>query len=109
GVAALQTSFPTTPPAGLNSPPALFCDRESMRRLIATILFLAATTASAAGTFTTYEALEYTSPGGEPLLMDLRGAWISGDRFGGGGEAFDEFLDAQLRTPAAKKRRTVGR
>lgn len=52
-----------------------------------------------AGTFTTYEALEYASPDGEPLLMDLRvpngagphpvilylhsGAWITGDRFGG--------------------------
>jgi acetyl esterase/lipase len=52
-----------------------------------------------AGTFTTHEALEYASPGGEPLLMDLRvpggagphpvilylhsGAWITGDRFGG--------------------------
>ena len=59
---------------------------------------LLATTASA-GTFTTYEALEYASPGGEPLLMDLRvpagagphpvilylhsGAWITGDRTGG--------------------------
>ncbi|HEY0372369.1 MAG TPA: alpha/beta hydrolase, partial [Thermoanaerobaculia bacterium] len=52
-----------------------------------------------AGTFTTYDALEYASPGGEPLLMDLRvptgagphpvilylhsGAWITGDRTGG--------------------------
>lgn len=60
--------------------------------------FLLATTASA-GTFTTYEALEYASPNGESLLMDLRvpdgagphpvilylhsGAWVTGDRFGG--------------------------
>lgn len=59
---------------------------------------LLATTASA-GTFTTYEALEYASPNGESLLMDLRvpdgagphpvilylhsGAWVTGDRFGG--------------------------
>jgi acetyl esterase/lipase len=51
------------------------------------------------GTFTTHEALEYASPAGVPLLLDLRvpdgagphpvivylhsGAWISGNRFGG--------------------------
>ena len=62
------------------------------------VLLLVAATASA-GTFTTYDSIEYASPGGEPLLMDLRvpggagphpvilylhsGAWISGDRFGG--------------------------
>lgn len=70
-----------------------------MSRLpILAFLLLAATTASA-GTFTTYEALEYARPGGVPLLLDLRvpdtagphpviiylhsGAWISGDRTGG--------------------------
>ena len=67
-----------------------------MKRLL--FLFLLAAGASA-GTFTTYEAIEYASPGGEPLLMDLRvpdtggphpvilylhsGAWITGDRTGG--------------------------
>ena len=67
-----------------------------MSRFLLALLF--ATTASA-GTFTTYEALEYASPGGVPLLMDLRvpdgagphptilylhsGAWVTGDRFGG--------------------------
>jgi acetyl esterase/lipase len=61
------------------------------------VLFLAIP--AFAGTFTTFEALEYASPAGEPLLMDLRvptgpgphpvilylhsGAWITGDRFGG--------------------------
>jgi acetyl esterase/lipase len=65
---------------------------------ILALLLLAATTASA-GTFTTYEALEYARPGGVPLLLDLRvpdtagphpviiylhsGAWITGDRTGG--------------------------
>lgn len=60
------------------------------------LLFLA--TAASAGTFTTYEALEYANPG-QSLLLDLRvpdgpgphpvivylhsGAWIMGDRFGG--------------------------
>ncbi len=61
--------------------------------------------AARAGTFTTYEALEYARPAGSaPLLMDLRvpdgsgpfpvilflhsGAWISGDR--GGGPAIRE-------------------
>ena len=56
--------------------------------------------AASAGTFTTYEALEFAHPAGSaPLLMDLRvpdgdgpfpvivflhsGAWISGDRSGG--------------------------
>lgn len=67
-----------------------------MLRILITLLL--ATTA-AAGTFTTHEAIEYASPGGKPLLMDLRvpdgpgphpvilylhsGAWITGDRFGG--------------------------
>jgi acetyl esterase/lipase len=63
--------------------------------------FLAAILAlpALAGTFTTHEALEYASPGGTRLLMDLRvpdtagphpvilylhsGAWITGNRFGG--------------------------
>lgn len=67
------------------------------RFLLALVLFVFASAASA-GTFTTYEALEFANPG-EPLLMDLRvpddpgphpvilylhsGAWIMGDRFGG--------------------------
>jgi len=70
-----------------------------MLRSLALVLILALSTAASGGTFTTYEALEYASPGGTPLLMDLRvpegpglhpvivylhsGAWISGDRFGG--------------------------
>lgn len=69
-----------------------------MKRLLFVIALFAATAASA-GTFTTYEAIEYASPGGQPLLMDLRvpdgkgphpvilylhsGAWITGDRTGG--------------------------
>lgn len=69
-----------------------------LRTLIAAAL-LALATAASAGTFTTYSAIEYASPNGEPLLLDLRvpdtpgphpvivylhsGAWISGDRFGG--------------------------
>lgn len=69
-----------------------------MKRLLLVIALFAATAASA-GTFTTYEAIEYASPGGTPLLMDLRvpdgkgphpvilylhsGAWITGDRTGG--------------------------
>lgn len=67
-----------------------------MKRLLL-ILFLA--TAASAGTFTTYEAIEYAAPAGEALLMDLRvpdgrgphpvilylhsGAWITGNREGG--------------------------
>jgi len=67
-----------------------------MKRLL--LLLLLAAPASA-GTFTTYDAIEFASPAGEPLLMDLRvpdeagphpvilylhsGAWITGDRFGG--------------------------
>jgi acetyl esterase/lipase len=55
--------------------------------------------AARAGTFITYDAIEYARPNGKPLLMDLRvpdgdgpfpvilylhsGAWITGDRFGG--------------------------
>lgn len=70
-----------------------------MRALIASIVLLVATAASAANTFTTYEALEYANPDGVRLLLDLRvpdtagphpvivylhsGAWIMGDRTGG--------------------------
>lgn len=70
-----------------------------MLRSVITFLFLAASLSASAGTFTTHEALEYASPGGVSLLMDLRvpdgpgphpvivylhsGAWIMGDRFGG--------------------------
>lgn len=66
-----------------------------LRFLVALVLAGSAS----AGTFTTYEALEYARPDGEPLLMDLRvpdgaglhpvilylhsGAWVTGDRFGG--------------------------
>lgn len=69
-----------------------------MPRFLLALVLLAAATAASAGTFTTYEALEFANPG-EPLLMDLRvpddpglhpvilylhsGAWIMGDRFGG--------------------------
>lgn len=69
-----------------------------MVRTLALALLLAP--AALAGTFTTYEALEYAHPPqSEPLLLDLRvpdgpgphpvivylhsGAWISGDRTGG--------------------------
>lgn len=68
------------------------------RLLLVTISLFLATIASA-GTFTTYEAIEFASPNASPLLMDLRvpdgpgphpvilylhsGAWIMGDRFGG--------------------------
>lgn len=64
--------------------------------LLVAALFLS--TAAFAGTFTTYDGLEYANPG-QSLRMDLRvpdgpgphpvilylhsGAWISGDRFGG--------------------------
>jgi acetyl esterase/lipase len=67
-----------------------------MKRLLL-LLFLV--TSASAGTFTTYDAIEFASPAGEPLLMDLRvpdeagphpvilylhsGAWVTGDRFGG--------------------------
>ena len=71
-----------------------------MPRVLSCVVLLLTLAAPAfAGTFTTYEALEYASPAGEPLLLDLRvpdgagphpvivylhsGAWISGDRFGG--------------------------
>jgi acetyl esterase/lipase len=69
------------------------------RFLIALFLVAAASANAFGGTFTTYEALEFASPGGESLLLDLRvpdgngphpvlvylhsGAWISGNRFGG--------------------------
>jgi acetyl esterase/lipase len=62
------------------------------------VILLLAGSASA-GTFSTYDAIEYAAPAGKPLLMDLRvpdepglhpvilylhsGAWITGDRFGG--------------------------
>jgi len=70
-----------------------------MVRFLSAFLLLLSATVASAGTFTTYEALEFASPGGEALLMDLRvpdgagpypvivylhsGAWIMGDRFGG--------------------------
>lgn len=70
-----------------------------MHRFVLPILLLFAALHASAGTFTTYEAIEYASPGGETLLLDLRvpdgagphpvivylhsGAWIMGDRFGG--------------------------
>lgn len=63
------------------------------------LLVLAVALPAFAGTFTTFEALEYAAPGGESLLLDLRvpdgvgphpvivylhsGAWITGNRFGG--------------------------
>ncbi|MFL6248670.1 MAG: alpha/beta hydrolase fold domain-containing protein [Thermoanaerobaculia bacterium] len=69
-----------------------------MPRFLVALSVLLFATAASAGTFTTYEALEYANPG-QPLLMDLRvpdgpgphpvilylhsGAWISGNRFGG--------------------------
>src|SRR5213596_350400 len=62
-------------------------------------MFLLLATAAHAGSFATYDAIEYAKPDGKRLLMDLRvpegdgpfpvilylhsGAWISGDRFGG--------------------------
>ena len=70
-----------------------------MPRTLVALLILCAATPAVAGTFTTYEAIEYASPAGQSLLMDLRvpdgpgphpvilylhsGAWITGDRFGG--------------------------
>lgn len=69
-----------------------------MKRILFLLVLFAATAASA-GTFTTYEGLEYATPAGESLLLDLRvpdgrgphpvilylhsGAWITGDRTGG--------------------------
>ncbi|HET7434590.1 MAG TPA: alpha/beta hydrolase [Thermoanaerobaculia bacterium] len=69
-----------------------------MPRFLALILALLATPLFA-GTFSTIENIEYASPGGERLYLDLRipdgpgphpvivylhsGAWISGDRTGG--------------------------
>jgi len=69
------------------------------RFLIPLTVLLSIATAASAGTFTTYEALEFATPNAQPLLMDLRlpdgpgphpvilylhsGAWIMGDRFGG--------------------------
>ncbi|HEX2832330.1 MAG TPA: alpha/beta hydrolase [Thermoanaerobaculia bacterium] len=70
-----------------------------MSRFLRALFVCLVTTAASAGTFTTYEALEFASPNAVPLLMDLRvpdgpgphpvivylhsGAWIMGDRFGG--------------------------
>ncbi|HEX8616103.1 MAG TPA: alpha/beta hydrolase [Thermoanaerobaculia bacterium] len=71
-----------------------------MSRFLISLFFVLFASANAfGGTFTTYEALEFASPGGERLLLDLRvpdgngphpvivylhsGAWISGNRFGG--------------------------
>ena len=67
-----------------------------MKRLVLLLLVAAA---AHAGTFTTYDAVEYARPNGKSLLVDLRvpdgdgpfpvilylhsGAWITGDRFGG--------------------------
>jgi acetyl esterase/lipase len=69
-----------------------------LRRLILLIL-IAFTAAAHAGTFQTYDALEYARVAGKPLLLDLRvpdgsgpwpvivylhsAAWITGDRTGG--------------------------
>lgn len=63
------------------------------------LLLLLVATAARAGSFTTYDSIEYARPDGKALLMDLRvpdgggpfpvilylrsGAWITGDRFGG--------------------------
>jgi acetyl esterase/lipase len=63
----------------------------------ALVLLIAAS--ARAGSFSTYPSIEYASPGGKPLLMDLHvpdgdgpfpvilflhsGAWVTGDRFGG--------------------------
>jgi len=70
-----------------------------MPRTLVALLILCVATPAVAGTFTTYQAIEYASPAGQSLLMDLRvpdgpgphpvilylhsGAWITGDRFGG--------------------------
>ena len=70
-----------------------------MSRFPILVLLLACATSALGGTFTTYEALEYASPAGHSLLLDLRvpdgpgphpvivylhsGAWVTGDRFGG--------------------------
>jgi acetyl esterase/lipase len=69
-----------------------------MLRSLLLVVSLALAAAASAGTFTTFEGLEYANPGTR-LLLDLRvpdgagphpvivylhsGAWISGDRFGG--------------------------
>ncbi|HEX8171950.1 MAG TPA: alpha/beta hydrolase [Thermoanaerobaculia bacterium] len=70
-----------------------------MTRSILLVALLGFATAALGGTFTTYSALEYASPEGERLLLDLRvpdgagphpvilylhsGAWVTGDRTGG--------------------------
>ena len=43
-----------------------------MPRFLILVLSLTLATAASAGTFRTYEALEYASPDGTPRLMDLR-------------------------------------
>ena len=69
------------------------------RLLLIAALLVPFATPALAGTFTLHEAIEFASPGGEPLLLDLRvpdgpgphpvivylhsGAWIMGDRTGG--------------------------
>ncbi|HYR28842.1 MAG TPA: alpha/beta hydrolase [Thermoanaerobaculia bacterium] len=73
-----------------------------MKRLLLTLILaisLARATTASAGTFTMHEGIEYASPNGHALLLDLRvpdgpgphpvilylhsGAWITGDRTGG--------------------------
>ncbi|MBV8520091.1 MAG: alpha/beta hydrolase [Acidobacteria bacterium] len=70
-----------------------------MSRSLLALVLLACATAASAGTFTTYESLEYANVGGTSLQLDLRvpdgagphpvilylhsGAWITGDRTGG--------------------------
>ena len=83
---------------GRAAPGALF-SATAMFRLVTIAVLLFASAAAFAGSFTTYDALEYAAPSGETLLLDLRvpdgngphpvivylhsGAWISGNRFGG--------------------------
>jgi acetyl esterase/lipase len=72
---------------------------RDVRSILGILILACATVASAATPFTTYEAIEFASPDGAPLLMDLRvpqtsglhpvilylhsGAWVTGNRFGG--------------------------
>ena len=72
---------------------------RAMLRLLRVTVLLSIAATTFAGTFTTYDAIEYAAPAGQPLLMDLRvpegvgphpvilylhsGAWVSGDRTGG--------------------------
>lgn len=69
------------------------------RQLVLSLVLLATALSASAGTYSTIEAIEYASPAGQRLLLDLRipdgpgphpvivylhsGAWISGDRTGG--------------------------